>query len=206
MESASQKSRGGKSKPDEKRPEETRGESSAGRGGERQPGVWEPFEEAYRSFTTALQQANVDAQRQSWERYRDYVRACHEAQMDAQSRASEAYRSFVQTLYEQSGSEGEGEGKARDEVYRKYAETLQQVQEEGQRRVGEAWQAFQTASGAGQDQESGPERAYREYLGSLRDLWGRLDPAAVDPTTLAALAQTLSAAALSAYGAVGQGR
>jgi hypothetical protein len=158
------------------------------------------LEAAYRELVGALQEASTEAQKAAWERYRDYVRACQEAQIDSQTRAAEAHRSYLQTLYERQGTEEKG---WEEEVQRKWADTLQEVQGEAQQRVAEAWQAF---SEGGQQGSAMFERPYRRFLESVRDLWSRADPATLDPGSLTAIAQTLSAAAWSAQGALGAGR
>lgn len=195
MADPSPRPRSGKSKtepaenPGQPRKEET--------GARRESGtqqVWSSFETAYRDFAAALQQAQGDAQKAGWERYLDYVRTVHEAQLDAQTRSAEAYRSFLQTSFERQKGEGGGQEEA-EEVQRKFTDTLQQVQTEAQQRVADAWQSF---SGSAQEVSSVFEDAYRKYLQSLRDLWSGLDPATVDPGTLTAIAQTLTAAAWSA--------
>jgi hypothetical protein len=195
-----QKSRGGKTPPEPPPSPESPPAESAGSDPK---GAWGGFEQAYQRLASALQEAYAQAQRESAERHRQYTLACQEAQLDTQAKAGEAYRTYARSLHEMWGKE-EAQKDA-EEAHRTYTEALRNLEEEQRRRVGEAWQGL-SAQKEGERGVPGFEEAYRGYVQELRDAWSRLDVGSVDPALLAAIAQSLSAAAWSAQNALGQGR
>jgi hypothetical protein len=100
--------------------------------------------------------------------------------LDPEKDTAEAYRTYAQEL-SNIWPTGESRARARD-AYREYVQALSEALEPD-------------------ELERRSEEAYRAYLSAIRDACAQLDPSAVEPQSLAALGQSLTAAAFMASAA-----
>jgi len=133
-----------------------------------------------------LQRVQVDANRAAQEAYDKYSAAYRRGQSQAEetseSDAQQPHRDYVK-VYEEGQ---QATGKVSADIGRTYQREIERIQEE----VRQAW-----------------EDAFRDYIQSVRGSWMEIDPQTVSGAALAAIAQTMIAAATSQQSAerVGEG-
>jgi hypothetical protein len=122
------------------------------------------------------------------EAVRTYVEGVEEAVREGNRHAAGAARGLVQTLQEQPETP---EGGAQ-ELYSAYPRLVK----ESQQRLQDAYRAYQLElQEAGEETRAGIEQAFRGYVAGLQKAWASIDPEQIDLSTIAAINQSIVAAA-----------
>ncbi len=152
------------------------------------------FADAYLGYQRALQDAGVEAERRLGRGHRDYLASLEKIQLEAAKREQEAYARYGQTLEKTARSEAPAQDAANA-----LGEFLQEVQRSRETAAGElqaaaqSWGATQQECGAALQERRA--ECFRRFLETTREAWASAPPAELDARSLAAIGQTLMAAA-----------
>ena len=162
------------------------------------PSIKSVFESYYSQYQLVLHKILTHAQRRFSEAQELFSRETYKAQMDGFLSTQEAYHNY---LTEYQRAQMDPEGKSPSDVYkayREYVRVYQEAQDTMQKVVTQAEQAQQRElEQVREEVRAAWEAAYWEYIRDLKGAWTDLDAQALDAGTLAAIGQSLIAAAAS---------
>jgi len=169
------------------------------------PAPLQPFADLHQTFLRQLQEALGANARQQGEAERAYAFAQHSVQLEAHRKLVEAHDALGRALAGTSGDE-DGARKAL-EAQREFSQRLEAIQADSARDLESAGKKLAETLQEAQEglRHSGTE-AWSTAVRGAQAAWSPLEPGAVDPATIATIAQTLFALASSASGIVSSGQ
>lgn len=156
--------------------------------------VRETLCEAQDELRAALGELHLRAQRQDFEARLAASREIQEAEAEKAAADSEAYWAWMEGM--QGAAQGGVDATAAFDRGHEYQRGLHERAMETQRRVMEAGRGYQESAQAAQEEFLDSLREiHQNHIAKLKAIWAALDPEAVDPQDLAAIAQLTSVAA-----------
>jgi hypothetical protein len=164
------------------------------------------FDDAHRSFVKEMQEAWQTAQEKAAAVDQKHFQSLNEVQAEAQRRAWELHNNYLRALLDASGTE-EGQGRAAS-IHSDYVRQQHELQAETQQRAWELQHQHVRSQAETQEELNIRERyeqIYHSYLQNLQRAWAEVDITSLDPSSLAAISQSLATVATAASNVVSGG-
>jgi hypothetical protein len=156
------------------------------------------FEEAYRTYTNALQDNWLASQGRLAKLRSDFLQRLSEVQLELQKEAQDAHRRFSEQARNESSAE------LRAAAHREQMEAANAAFVTGGNRVEEIKREYRENVAAAQTEYfSSNDACYRSFLKDVQNAWSTIDPDAVDVQQLLLISQLLLSATCTTHGRLG---
>lgn len=163
------------------------------------------FNEIQYDYVQTLQGVQEGAAKKLSTAQREYERTVQDAHLKAQKAAVEIQQKFLQESGETSAQEASESQQAR--AFHNFMREMNQPAVTAQESCVAAYDTYLQAVLDIQVQaKEDSEGAYREYIRAMTEWWAESDAELIDASSLAAIGQTLTAAATHTLGVLGQTR